>query len=416
MELTGNYIEFTKDMKKEYTILVPNMAPIHFELLKSIFLYYEYNVELLSGTGQEVVDMGLRFVHNDTCYPALLCVGQYMQALFSGKYDLDKVALLMTQTGGGCRASNYIHLIRKALQAADMGHIPVISANLSGLEKNSGFKITVPMLKMALAALVYGDLLMELDNQVKPYEINQGESAALVTAWVEKLSSLLVNGKAYARREIKNYCKEILNSFDTIAVQKTDKVKVGIVGEIFVKYSPLANNGLENFLHKQGCEVKLPGMFNFFLYSLDNKVEEIKLYGGNWFAKKIVSVLMNYMCKYESILVSVFKKYSKFSAPATYAHVKKKAEGIIGRGCAMGEGWLLTAEMLSLIEHGFQNIVCTQPFGCLPNHIVGRGMVQKIKAIHSGANIVPIDYDPGATKVNQENRIKLMLAMAQEQL
>ncbi len=410
-----NRIEFTKEMKKEYTILTPNMAPIHFELIKNVLRSFGYKVELLRTSGREIVDEGLKYVHNDTCYPALLSIGQLMHALHSGKYDLHKVALVMTQTGGGCRASNYIHLLRKALKKDGLDFIPVISINLSGLESNSGFKITLPLIRRALAALSYGDLLMLLKNQTKPYEVEKGQSDKLVEQWVLTLTGLFEQGKAFTQREVKVYFDQIAQSFAEIPVKKTEKIKVGVVGEIYVKYSPLANNDLENFLFEQGCEVMVPGILGFMIFKVDNRLEDIRLYGGNAAKKQLCTVLKWYFTNYESDLIESVKKDPQLPAPAPYTHLKKLAGEVIGYGCKMGEGWLLTAEMMELIESGYQNVVCTQPFGCLPNHIVGKGMIRKVREVQPQANIVPIDYDPSATKVNQENRIKLMLAVAQDQ-
>ena len=414
MSQTVNRVEFTREMKKDYTIITPNMAPIHFELIKEVLLNEGYKVDLLRTTGREIVDEGLKYVHNDTCYPALLSIGQMMHALHSGKYDLHKVALVMTQTGGGCRASNYIHLLRKALRKDGLEFIPVISLNLSGLESNKGFKITLPLLRKAVAALTYGDLLMLLKNQTKPYEIQRGESDALVGKWTKRLTALFEQNKAFTQRETKEYFNRIADSFAKIKLRRVPKTKVGIVGEIYVKYSPLANNDLEQFLFEQGCEVMVPGILGFMIFKVDNRLEDIALYGGNPAKKQLCTFLKWYFTKYETDMISAVKRYPQFQPPAPYAHLKKLAGKVIGYGCKMGEGWLLTAEMMELIESGYENVVCTQPFGCLPNHIVGKGMIRKIKKLHPRANIVPIDYDPSATKVNQENRIKLMLAVAGE--
>ncbi len=409
-------LEFTKEMKRSYTILIPNMAPIHFELIKNIFCFYGYKVELLYNEGRKVVDTGLKYVHNDTCYPALLCIGQLISALESGKYDLQKTALMITQTGGGCRASNYIHLLRKALIKADLPHIPVVSLNLSGLEKNSGFNFTLPMMSKSLYALTYADVLMLLDNQVKPYEVNSGDSAKLVKHWLHKLSSEFQKTKlsSFTIKNIGNTMTDIADDFMAIPVIQKDKIKVGVVGEIYVKYSSLGNNGLEAFLASQDCEVMVPGIMNFILFKLDNRIEDIKLYGGSAIKLLILKSFLNFFTKIESKMVSAIEKTGRFTTPSSYAHLKTLASRVIGAGCKMGEGWLLTAEMMELIESGYPNVVCTQPFGCLPNHIVGKGMIRKLKELYPESNIVPIDYDPGATKVNQENRIKLMLAVAGE--
>ena len=410
-ENTGR-VEFTREMKKDYTIITPNMAPIHFELIKDVLISFGYKIDLLTTTGREIVDEGLKYVHNDTCYPALLSIGQMMHALHSGRYDLHKVALVMTQTGGGCRASNYIHLLRKALKKDGLDYIPVISLNLSGLESNRGFKITLPLLRRAIAALTYGDLLMLLKNQVKPYELNYGESDRLVSEWIKKLTELFEENKAFTQREVRAYFDRITESFANIKVERTEKTRVGVVGEIYVKYSALANNGLEDFLFNQGCEVMVPGIVGFMIFKVDNRLEDIELYGGSSAKKQLCTMLKWYFTKFERDLIESVKKYPQFIAPSPYSHLKELAGQVIGYGCKMGEGWLLTAEMMELIESGFENVVCTQPFGCLPNHIVGKGMIRKVKKVYPKANIVPIDYDPSATRVNQENRIKLMLAVA----
>lgn len=412
--MSDGFVEFTKEMKETHTIITPNMAPIHFELIKNVLESAGYRIDLLRTTGREIADEGLKYVHNDTCYPALLSIGQMMNALHSGEYDLNKVALIMTQTGGGCRASNYIHLLRKALKKDNLEHIPVISVNLSGLESNSGFKITLPLLRRALAGLAYGDLLMLLKNQTKPYEINMGESDALVEKWIQKLTELFQQGKAFTKKETRIYYEEIAKSFADIKIKKTPKIKVGIVGEIYVKYSPMANNNLEDFLYKQGCEVMVPGILGFMIFKVDNRIEDINLYGGSAAKQKAVNFLKWFFSGYENDLIAAVKKYPQFTAPSPYSHLKKLVEPVIGYGCKMGEGWLLTAEIMELIESGYQNVVCAQPFGCLPNHIVGKGMIRKVRELMPSANIVPIDYDPSATKVNQENRIKLMLAVAKE--
>lgn len=407
-------VEFTKEMKKDYTILIPDMLPVHFQLLRNIFTQNGYKVALLKNTGRRVVDTGLKYVHNDTCYPALLVIGQMISALQSGKYDVNKVALMITQTGGGCRASNYIHLLRKALVKAGLSQVPVISLNLSGLESNSGFKLTVEMIYQAFIGLAYGDLFMLLKNQVRSYEVNKGDADALISKWCKQLSKQFRQRKGYTPRGVEKNMRAIVEDFCKIPLNKTNKTKVGIVGEIYVKYSSMANNDLENFLVEQDCEVMVPGIMGFMMFKIDNRIEDINLYGGNPAKKKIAQALMKYCEVLERILYDTISSCSDFAPPAKYAHVKELVTGVVGLGNKMGEGWLLTAEMLELSESGYGNIICAQPFGCLPNHIVGKGMVRKVKEIYPQANIVPIDYDPGATRVNQENRIKLMLSVARE--
>lgn len=412
---TGRLL-FTKEMKKDYTLLCPMMLPIHFSLFIDVFRNCGYKVELLQNDGPAIVQEGLKYVHNDTCYPALLVIGQFIDALHSGKYDLDHTALIITQTGGGCRASNYIHLLRKALHKAGMDQIPVVSLNLSRLESNPGFSITLSMLRKVIAAVAYGDALMALRNQIKPYETHVGDSEALVKDWVNELCSQFKRGKGLGLKAEKENLLKIVHDFAKIPTQAVQKIRVGIVGEIYVKYAAFANNHLEDFLFDQGCEVNVPGLLNFAIFKVDNRLEDIKLYGGNPFKFGAVSVLFDYLTKMQNILTEAFQSEPKFEVPTPYAKVKELTNGVIGYGDKMGEGWLLTGEMLELCETGYENIVCAQPFGCLPNHICGKGMIHRIKTLRPESNIVPIDYDPSATMVNQENRIKLMLAVARENL
>ncbi len=409
-------VPFKNEMKKTYTILAPDMVHIHFCILKNIFLSYGYNVEILSNKGPSVVEEGLKYVHNDTCYPALLVIGQMIDALNSGKYDLDSTALLITQTGGGCRASNYIHLLKKALRKAGYGHIPVISFNISGLEKESSLKLSVPMLVKFIISLCYGDLLMLLKNQTEPYETEKGASERTVDKWVNVLSEQLKNGKGWTSGALEKNMRAITADFAAIERKITPKVKVGVVGEIYVKYSSLANNDLEEFLKSQDCEVNVPGIMGFISFKIDNRIEDIKLYGGSRIKRFICEKLLNILKKTDGVMHKVLSEYPQYHKPLSYDELKATVSDVIGYGAKMGEGWLLTAEMIELAHSGYENIVCAQPFGCLPNHIVGKGMIRKIRSLYPKANIVPIDYDPGATRVNQENRIKLMLAVAAERL
>ena len=402
---------FTEEMKREYTILVPTMLPMHFKIMENILRSYGYNAVLLDNTGHSVKECGLKYVHNDTCYPALLVIGQLLEAVTSGKYDPNKVALLISQTGGGCRASNYIALLRKALQKAGYGHIPVLSFNVSGLEAQPGWKITPPMLQRLLYAVLYGDLLMLLRNQCRPYEINQGEAQALADKWVTRLTDEMADHRIKYSQVKANY-KAILNDFAKIQLRDEERVRVGIVGEIFVKFSPLGNNELEEFLFQEGAEVVMPGLYDFCLYCVYNNVMDGKLYGMNKMKAFGAKMIFNFRVKKHKDLIDIIAKHGVFRGPTDFGHTISLTKGYVGIGAKMGEGWLLTAEMLELIDEGVDNIICTQPFGCLPNHIVGKGMMKPIKERHPGVNIVAVDYDPGATKINQENRIKLMLANA----
>ena len=409
-------IPFTSDMMKKYTILIPDMVHIHFRILENVFKSYGYNVKILDNMGPQVAEEGLKYVHNDTCYPALLVIGQMIDALNSGQYDLNNTALMITQTGGGCRASNYINLLRKALRKAGYENIPVISLNISGLEKDCSFKFTLPMIVKLISALSYGDLLMLLHNQTEPYEVEKGASQRIVDKWVKKLSAQLIAGKGWSRKAMQVNMRAILADYAAIKRELTPKVKVGVVGEIYVKYSPLANNQLEAFLRSQDCEVNVPGILGFVFFKVDNRIEDIKLYGGNPIKKAACEGLMKILENNESMMLGCLAEYPQFHAPCSYQELKKMVDGVIGYGAKMGEGWLLTAEMVELIHSGYGNIVCAQPFGCLPNHIVGKGMIRRLRQLYPKSNIVPIDYDPGATRVNQENRIKLMLAVAKENL
>lgn len=329
----------------------------------------------------------------------------------SGKYDLEHTALIITQTGGGCRASNYIYLLRKALEKAGLTHIPVISLNVNGLEQQPGFHLDASMVHKFLAAVVYGDTLMYLTNKTRPYEVVHGAADRLAQKWLARLSEAFKSGKAQALGTIKQLTKAIAHEFADLPITNKEKTKVGIVGEIYIKYAALGNNNLEAFLQRQNCEYMLPGLMNFIMYCVDTYLTDYKLYGGSLLKYSVNKGAMWYLKYMEDILHQALS-IAPFSAPATYEETKAMAKGVIGYGNNMGEGWLLTAEMLELVHSGYTNIICAQPFGCLPNHIAGRGMINKIKEIAEEANILALDYDASAARVNQENRIKLMLATA----
>ena len=410
-----NYPKFTPEMKQTHTILIPNMAITQFRLLEYALRYDGYKCEILGNCGSAVAQLGLKYVHNDTCYPALLVIGQFLDALDSGKYDLDHTALIITQTGGGCRASNYIFLLRKALEKAGYGNIPVLSLNFSGLEKDSSMPMDLKFMRQALAAIYYGDLLMTLRAQTQPYELEAGAAERLQNKWLDILCDEVRHDKGYSGREMKAVMPKIAAEFAAIPVRRVPKVKVGVVGEIYVKYSPLGNNDLQKFLESQDCEVNFPGLMGFVQYCIFNMGEDHVLYGGKLAVKMGTDQLLNWLDSVERAMLKATAD-AGFYAPGPFKELVEKPHGIISLGAKMGEGWLLTAEMIELVQGGYGNIVCAQPFGCLPNHIVGKGMVNKIRALYPSANITPIDYDPSATRVNQENRIKLMLAVAKERL
>ena len=408
---------FTKDMKATHTILVPGMLPFHFALLRSALQSCGYKAEILQNTGREVIETGLKYVNSDICYPALLVIGQIISALESGKYDLEKTAVILSQTGGGCRASNYIYLLRKGMEKAGMekagfGNIPIISLNVNGMNTQPGFELNLPMLKKLMAAVIYGDTLMYLANRTRPYETIKGAVDELANKWLNRLENAFLEGKAQATSTMKQLSKALAEDFAALPQKAEEKIKVGIVGEIYIKYAGLGNNNLEQFLQKQNCEYMLPGMLNFIMYCADTYLTDYKLYGGKFFKYGISKMVMVYLKKLEKIMLHALDT-QPFKPPASYEETKALVKNVIGYGNNMGEGWLLTAEMLELAKNGYNNIICAQPFGCLPNHIAGRGMLNKIKEIAEDANILPIDYDSSASKVNQENRIKLMLATAE---
>ena len=409
-------IIFTKEMKKDYTILVPDMLPVHFEIMKYVFLNEGYKIELLRTAKEEIKQLGLRYVHNDTCYPALLVIGQFLEALNSGKYDVNKTALIIMQSGGGCRASNYIHLIRKALVKAGYSQVPVISFNLSGMEYNPGFQLTIPIIRRCTAAVIYGDLIMLLKNQTKAYEINKGDTDKAIKKCVKAIISQFKKSCGYSFNDMKKNFDRIIAEFAAIPMNRVPKVKVGIVGEIYVKYASFANNNLEDFLAEQNCEVMVPGLLGFLMFKVDARIQDVKIYGGSKVKLAIATALLNYFKKVEKAFMEAVNKYPVFTQLSAYEDTKPLEKDLISVGNRIGEGWFLPAEMIELVKHGYENIVCTQPFGCLPTHVCGKGMIHKIKQMYPKANIVPIDYDPGATKVNQENRIKLMLSVARESL
>ncbi len=406
------YVVFTEEMKKTHTILVPNMLPMHFKIIGKVMEKVGYHVELLETSGQHIAETGLKYVHNDTCYPAILVIGQFIDAIQSGKYDPEKVALILFQTGGGCRASNYIHLLRKALEKAGYGYVPVISLSMTGLEKHPGFQLTIPLVRRMMYGVLYGDLLMTLVNQTKPYEVERGSAQALADKWTEQLAWEMTEGGKANYRQVKANYRRILDDFATLPVKRSDKVLVGIVGEIYVKYSPLGNNNLEQFLVDEGAEVVIPGLLDFCLYCVYNNLLDHKFYGMQKKVQWAYRIAYRYLLGKERDMIEAINTHGRFAPPTLFTHTISLVQGTISMGVKMGEGWLLTAEMLELADKGVKNIVCTQPFGCLPNHICGKGMMRPIKARNPDVNIVAIDYDAGATRVNQENRLKLMLANA----
>ncbi len=407
-------IIFTEEMAKDYTILAPNMSPIHFDILIEALRYNGLKVDLLPDCDKEAIDIGLKYVNNDACYPSICVIGQIMKALLSGKYDLNKVAIAMTQTGGGCRATNYIGFIRRALQNAGMHQIPVVSINAAGLESNPGLKFTPKLLIGAMQAIVYGDVFMRVLYRMRPYEIYPGSANRLHKYW-QQVCIDSITGKN--RNSFKKNIQGIIRDFDQLPIDENlKKPRVGIVGEILVKFSPSANNYLVDLLEKEGAEAVMPDLLDFFLYSAYNSNFKYEKLGKS----KKGAIMGNAAIKaLEAVRKTARKELEKsrhFHPQAKIEELARYAEPIVSIGNQTGEGWFLTGEMIELIHQGAGNIVCTQPFGCLPNHIVGKGVIKELRNTYPGSNIVAIDYDPGASEVNQINRIKLMLATANKNL
>lgn len=410
-----NKVVFTEEMRKHYTILCPQMSPIHFTILQAAFNASGYNLEVLPNDNKEAVDVGLKYVNNDACYPSLMVVGQIMQALLSGKYDLDKIAIIMTQTGGGCRASNYIGFIRRALAKADLAHIPVISLNLSGLEENPGFKITPKLATRLAYGAVFGDILMKCLYRMRPYESVKGSANALHRKWEKRCISFL-SGRYAGFSQFNHICRQMIREFDTLPITDEKKPRVGIVGEILVKFLPAANNHLAELLEKEGAEAVCPDLIDFMCYCFYNLNFKSDYLGFKKSLAKKGKLGISAIEFIRSAANKEFEKSKHFTPSAKIEDLAKMASPIVSLGNQTGEGWFLTGEMMELLHGNTPNIVCIQPFGCLPNHIVGKGVIKAIRKDYPQANIVAVDYDPGASEVNQLNRIKLMLSTAFKKL
>ena len=407
---------FTEEMRKDYTILCPQMSPIHFELLEPAFCSAGYRMKVLPSDNRSAVDTGLKYVNNDACYPSLIVVGQIMEAVLSGEYDMKKTAILISQTGGGCRASNYIGFIRRALMKAGYEDVPVISINLSGLEKNPGFKLSFSVLRRGLYALEFGDIFMRCLYRVRPYEAVPGSANALHGKWKQQVISFLSQDRMPSHRRFNRMCREIISDFDRLPMTDEKKPRVGIVGEILVKFHPAANNHLVDLLEAEGAEAVVPDLTDFLLYTFYNQNFQVKYLGKRKQAARNANLGIRFFEWLRGAARNAFEQSVHFDPPAKISQLADYAKDIVSLGNQTGEGWFLTGEMLELIHTGVNNIVCIQPFGCLPNHVVGKGVIKELRRQHPLANIVAIDYDPGASEVNQLNRIKLMLSTAQKNL
>ena len=408
-------VYFTKEMKKNYTILCPQMSPIHFDLIEPAVRSCGYNLEVLQNSDRTAIDTGLKYVNNDACYPSLIVVGQIMDALLSGKYDLEHTAVIMSQTGGGCRASNYIGFIRRALERAGMPQIPVISLNANGMETNPGFKITLPLLTKAMQAVVYGDLFMRVLYATRPYEAKAGSANALHEKW-KAICIKSLQKHSLSMAEFNRNIRGIIHDFDELPRRNVQKPKVGIVGEILVKFSPLANNHVGELLEAEGAEAVMPDLLDFLLYCFYNSNFKADNLGGKRSTAHLCNMGISLLEYFRRTCRRELERSTHFLPPARIQDLASMAKHYVSLGNQTGEGWFLTGEMLELIHSGTTNIICTQPFGCLPNHIVGKGVIKELRASHPEANIIAVDYDPGASEVNQLNRIKLMLSTAQKNL
>ena len=408
--------EFTEEMfKAGYTIIAPQMSPIHFNMLSPIFARYGFNFVVLDNDNRSAIDVGLKFVNNDACFPSITTIGQIMEAVLSGRYDTDKLAIIMTQTGGCCRASNYVGFIRRALEKVNLAHIPVISLNLSGLESNSGFKLPLPLLYRVAQGAIIGDLFMRCLYRVRPYELEPGSANALHKKWEAIAIDSLVNPKT--KWSFKKVCEGIVEAFDTLPIDETlRKPRVGVVGEILVKYMPLANNHVVDLLEREGAEAVVPDLLDFMNYSFYNNTYRSEFLGVGWKAGAIARAAVWAIRKFRGHAIHALERSKRFEPPMPIEEVAELAKPFLSIGNQYGEGWFLTGEMVELILSGTPNIVCIQPFACLPNHVVGKGVIKAIKKTYPQANIVAVDYDPGASEVNQLNRIKLMLSSAKKNL
>ena len=408
-------VVFTEEMRKEYTILCPPMSPMHFDMIEAGFAACGYKMVIMGNDNKRAIDMGLKYVNNDACYPSLIVVGQIMDELLSGKYDLNKTAVIMTQTGGGCRATNYVGFIRRALKKAGMEQIPVISLNLGGIESNPGFDINLDMISRLAYGAIFGDIFMRCVYRMRPYEIEKGSVNAVHQKWLQKCREFL-SAKHLSFGKFKKLCRQIIEDFDAIPINDVKKPRVGIVGEILVKYMPVANNHLVDLLEAEGAEAVVPDLADFLLYCFYNQIYKAEHLGGKKRTAHIAKAGISFVEFFRGSAVKAFKRSKHFTPPCSIYETAKNAESIVSIGNQTGEGWFLTGEMVELIHMGVPNIVCCQPFACLPNHIVGKGVIKELRHQYPASNIVAIDYDPGASEVNQLNRIKLMLGSANKKL
>ena len=407
-------VEFTKEMKRDYTILIPQMAPLHFQFFETALSTEGYRAKMLPAVSEHAIEEGLKYVNNDACYPTIVALGQIIAQLKSGEEDLDKTAIFMSQTGGGCRASNYIPLLRKALKDLKMEHIPVVSVNPGGIEKNEGFKFTAGLLKRMVFGVLYGDLLMHVLFRTRPYEMEKGAADTMFEKWSETAKGNIKNGSI---RQFRKNMIDIIKDFDKLPIDDENrKPRVGVVGEILVKYHPTANNDIVGIIEREGGEAVVLDLVDFFSYCMYSEEFNYREMGGSYKYMALNNAGIAILEMLKKPINKALADSKRFHPPASIKETARKAETILSLGNQCGEGWLLTGEMVELLENGVDNIVCLQPFACLPNHVTGKGMIKALKKNHPMANIAAIDYDPGASTVNQLNRIKLMMATAHKNL
>ena len=404
---------FTKEMRGKHTIIAPQMSPIHFDIIEQAVRSCGYNLEVLPAIDSEAVEEGLKYVNNDACYPSIIVVGQIIHGLKSGKYDVNNTSVIITQTGGGCRATNYVGFLKKALKEAGFPQVPILSLNAVGLEKQPGFKITLPLINRAIMGMIYGDLFMRVLYATRPYEKVKGSANALYKKWNEIAKENVKNG---SKRTFNKNIKQIVKEFDELELLNIKKPKVGLVGEILVKFHPTANNNVVDIIEENGAEAVMPDLMDFFFYTAYDEDFKYKCLGESKVKRNIYMMVIEFLESYRKTMKKALNDSNRFHAPAHIKDLGKMASQILSLGNQTGEGWFLTGEMIELIESGTSNIICMQPFACLPNHVTGKGMIKALKEKYPESNIVAVDYDPGASEVNQLNRIKLMLSVAFKKL
>lgn len=406
--------EFTKDMKATHTIIAPQLSPIHMHMMKEAFIAEGYNFKVLEKADRSDIERGLKFINNDACFPAIMAVGQLLNYVMSPNCDTERVAVIISQTAGGCRATNYIGWLKQALERSGLGHIPVLSFNLHGLEEHEGFKINMSIVKRLVMAILYGDLLMRMLHRIRPYERTKGQTEEVYKRWSDICAKNVFD---YNWKQFKKDAANIVKEFDEIPIhENVQRPRVGIVGEILIKFQPDANNRAVELLEAEGGEAVVPDFMDFVLYCAFDDIYRSDKMAGSKLRKFGAKILIWYIEHKRDILRKALSASKRFTPMPHIYDIAKMAEEIVSLGNQSGEGWLLTGEMVELIEGGVTNILCVQPFACLPNHITGKGVMKALRAAYDNVNIAAVDYDAGASEVNQLNRIKLLMSVANKNL